>query len=196
MSSVGRVLYWGNNIPIIVMSLLWLTPMLHFWGAVSGPLRPFSYPDTNVAPSLPNFLLWFLLSLLPYTLPAWYFTPWLVEQDGRLYEFLGIRTFKRFVPNGDLVNRLIRRTDPAYRFLQNRGAAQAFLDKTRSSERGHLVLLFMGIFTAVYALRIDWHSWAIGLTIGNVVFNVYPIMLQRYNRLRITRIIQRGDDKV
>ena len=46
----------------------------------------------------------------------------------------------------------------------------------------------MGLFTAVYAARIGWYRWALFLTLGNAVFNLYPVMLQRYNRARI-RII-------
>lgn len=45
----------------------------------------------------------------------------------------------------------------------------------------------MGLLSAGYALSLGWHGWAATLVASNVVFNVYPILLQRYNRLRIAR---------
>ena len=56
------------------------------------------------------------------------------------------------------------------------------------AERYHLVFLLIGFFSAVHALRIGWPGWALLLTASNVVFNVYPILLQRYNRLRVARV--------
>lgn len=49
-------------------------------------------------------------------------------------------------------------------------------------------MLRMGLFTADYAARIGWCRWAVFLTLGNAVFNLYPVLLQRYNRARV-RII-------
>jgi hypothetical protein len=102
-----------------------------------------------------------------------------------------VRLFKRFVPNGDLVNRWARRLDPGHRNIRDAAAARAWLERTRDSERSHLVLLLMGAFTAAYAARIGWYGWAIALTASNLVFNLYPILLQRYNRCRIARLLRR-----
>lgn len=72
--------------------------------------------------------------------------------------------------------------------MRGRGALREWVDRTRSAERGHLVLLLAGAFTAAWAAWIGWSGWAIGLTAGNVLFNLYPILLQRYNRCRIDRL--------
>ena len=120
--------------------------------------------------------------------------PGTVASARRLYGPLGVRLFKRIAPNGDLVNRLARRRYPGYRVLGGRADLPGFLEGTRSGERGHLVFLLMGLFTAVYAARIGWHRWALFLTLGNTAFNLYPVMLQRYNRARI-RIIPERDGR-
>ena len=115
-------------------------------------------------------------------LPRSYYRPGAIASARRLYGSLGVRFFKRIAPNGDLVNRLVRRRDPGYRVLGGRTDLPGFLEGTRNAERGHLVFLLMGLFTAVYAARIGWYRWALFLTLGNAVFNLYPVMLQRYNR--------------
>lgn len=177
------------NLMILAVGInVWLTPMFLFWGAAFGPLKPFSYPKVDTSPHLPGFLFWLGLSFLPCSRPGSYDRPGTVASARRLYGSLGIHLFKRIAPNGDLVNQLVRRRYPGYRVLGGRTDLPGFLEGTRSGERSHLVLLMMGLFTAVYAARIGWYRWAILLALGNVVFNLYPVMLQRYNRARI-RII-------
>ena len=47
-------------------------------------------------------------------LPERYYRIKSCESSGRIYERLGIRFFKRFTPNGDYINRVIRRSDSGY----------------------------------------------------------------------------------
>ncbi len=177
------------NLIIIAAGInLWLTPMFLFWGAAFGPLKPFGYPNVDTRPPLAVFLFWLGLSFLPCFLPRSYYRPEAIRSARRLYRPLGVHLFKRIAPNGDLVNSLARRRYPGYRVLGGRTDLPGFLEGMRSGERAHLVFLLMGMFTAVYAARIGWHRWALLLTLGNTLFNLYPVMLQRYNRARI-RII-------
>jgi hypothetical protein len=64
---------------------------------------------------------------------------------------------------------------------------------TRSGEVSHLVLLLAGLCTAVYAARIGWYGWAAAIMAGNLVFNAYPVLLQRYNRCRMLAVRGRWD---
>jgi hypothetical protein len=169
----------ANVIPIAAGCLVFLSPMLMFWGAAFGPLKPFSYPHPL------GFLFWFGVSFLPFLLPRSYYRPGNFDRARRLYGPLGVPSFRRFVSNGDLVNWWVRRRDPGYRVLTGRTALRGFLEETRLAERSHLMWLLMGLFTAVYAVRIGWYRWAILLTIGNIVFNLYPVLLLRYTRARI-----------
>jgi hypothetical protein len=178
----------ANLIIMAVAINIWLTPMFLFWGAASGPLKPFGYPNVDTRPHLAEFLFWLGLSFLPCVLPRSYYRAGAVASARRLYGPPGILLFKRITPNGDLVNRLARRRYPGYRVLGGRADLAKYLEGMRSGERAHLVFLLMGLFTAVYAARIGWHRWALFLTLGNVAFNLYPVMLQRYNRARL-RII-------
>jgi hypothetical protein len=57
------------------------------------------------------------------------------------------------------------------------------------SEKSHLVLLLMGILSAVFALQIGWRGWAVYLGTGNVLVNLYPVLLQRYTRSRLQAVV-------
>ena len=125
-----------------------------------------------------------------WVLPNSYFRVYGFERSGRLYERLGVLTFRKFVPNGDFANRWDRRKDPGFRMIRDRKSAAAFIARTRQSERGHIVLLALGIVSSAYAWSIGWYSWAIYLAAGNVLVNVYPIILQRYTRGRIEGLLR------
>jgi Glycosyl-4,4'-diaponeurosporenoate acyltransferase len=176
-----------NALPIAAMSLLFLGPMLQFWLRVWGPLRPFGVPE--VPPPAPGaILLCLAICFAVYWLPDAYYRTRAVESTGRLYEALGVRLFRQVVPNGDLINRARRRRDPGFRVVPNATAAAAYVPKTEQGERGHFVLLLFGAFTTAYAVSIGWHAWAFVLTAGNILMNLYPMLLQRYTRARLARI--------
>lgn len=179
-----------NLVPFASMAGGWLGPLMMFWLYVWGPLRPFAYPSGDL---LPEAWFWILVAAsigLWWALPRGYFRVFGFERSGRLYELLGVRVFRRFAPNGDFANRWERRRDPDFRMIRSRKTAAAFIVRTMQSERGHLVLLALGIVSAAYASSIGWQGWAIYLSAGNVVVNVYPILLQRYTRSRIDRIFR------
>jgi hypothetical protein len=96
-----------------------------------------------------------------------------------------VRRFRWFVPDGDAANRLRRRRDPAFRIIRNRRYAEAFRRRTELSEKSRLVMLVLGSMSAAFAWTIGWSGWALYLAAGNVVVNLYPVLLQRYTRARL-----------
>lgn len=118
----------------------------------------------------------------------WYFEPKPFETAGdcRFYRLLGVRVFKRYLPtSGDLVSRWrgISRIQRAHGGLDQ--ALRRYERVTRSHEGRH-------IFGAASMLAISW--WAISfhgkgewpaLLAANALINGYPIILQRYNRIRL-----------
>jgi hypothetical protein len=59
------------------------------------------------------------------------------------------------------------------------------------SEKPHVTLLLMGPLSPVFAARIAWWGWAVYLTVGNVLVNLCPVLLQRYTRARLARVLSR-----
>jgi hypothetical protein len=181
-----------NLIPFASMAGGWLAPLIMFWLYVWGPLRPFRYPEGDVMPGMRFAVLIIGCVALWWLVPAGYFRVRRFERTGRIYHSLGVRLFRRFAPDGDLANRWERRANPGFRVIQGRRSAEAFVGRTVQSERGHLVLLMLGVVSALYAWNIGWHGWAVYLTMGNVLVNLYPILLQRYTRSRLQGVLRRG----
>ncbi len=110
-----------------------------------------------------------------------YFRPKAVEFDGKPYEWLGVVRFKRL---------LMRFASAAqwttsFYFLGGRSLEdlRVFEKRSRLSEVIHLVTLFVAL---VGAWRGSW-------VLGAVVFaaNFHCFLLQRYNRIRVYRVLNR-----
>ena len=178
-----------NLIPFASMAGWWLGPLLMFWLYVWGPLRPFHYANGELLPPLPMGVALFAACIALWWLPSSYFHIRPFERSGRIYEALGVRLFRWLVPDGDAANRWRRRREPGFRMIRNRRQAVAFVRRTELSERGHLVMLALGILSAAFAWTIGWTGWALYLGVGNLLVNLYPVILQRYTRARLQKVV-------
>ncbi len=123
---------------------------------------------------------------------AW-FRPKGFESE-RLYERLGALILKRYVPTGgDLVMRSLRRNHPERRWVTTSlQSLRKYESRTRLNESLH-VGGFIG-FAVLAADRFASGSLtAYGLVVAltlDVVLGLWPVVLQRYNRLRLSRAIK------
>jgi Glycosyl-4,4'-diaponeurosporenoate acyltransferase len=110
-----------------------------------------------------------------------------------LYERLGALLTKRYVPTGgDLVMQRLRRHHPSRRWVTSSLQSLCRYERrTRLNESIHLIG-FIG-FTVLAASRFASGSLtAFGLTVAlvlNLLLGLWPVVLQRYNRLRLYRAI-------
>jgi glycosyl-4,4'-diaponeurosporenoate acyltransferase len=128
---------------------------------------------------------------LSSTLDLW-FRPKAFESE-RLYEQLGALLIKRYVPTGgDLVMHRLRRDHPSRRWVTpSVESLRRYEHRTRLNESIHLIG-FIG-FTVLAAEKFVLGSLsAFGLTVAmalNLMFGFWPVVLQRYNRVRLYRAI-------
>ena len=122
----------------------------------------------------------------------WYFRSRAFEA-GNVYPRLGVRIYKKFVPtSGEVVSRL--RGIDRLKISAAGSRRQALLNyelQARTWEGRHLVsavLLQAWAVSggAIVGMEQFWASSAI-----NLIVNVYPIMVQRFNRARIAKILER-----
>jgi hypothetical protein len=92
--------------------------------------------------------------------------------------------------NGDIMNYWIRRSVPGYRCVTGLESMRAFGRQTCGSERGHLLMFLAALPARAFALSTSSFKFALYFLIVNIVLNVYPILLQRYTRARIIRILR------
>ena len=183
-----------NIIPIAFFGL-WLGPMLMFWTQTLGPLRPF-----DVAPPIHAAWPWLTSSLVlgasVLLLPSGWYKTQPFEASGKIYKYLGITGFRQLVTNGDLINRAVRSWHPNYRVFQYTELRIALRRQCFQSERSHLVAFAAGAVASTYALQIDWHGWAIWLTVTNVGGNLLPALVQRSTRARLSALQSQKRQKV
>lgn len=159
-----------NALPNFLWSGLAWAPVLVF--AYSHVARPW---------------LWGMLgvSLVGYLLPAAGLERLRLSSRLAPYQRLGVPHLNRFTQNGDWVNRRLRQRFPAFRQVTGRDAAQRLLRASYHLERFHLVaLVFFGLLSG-YALGHGHWGWAALLLGLNVGYNLYPMWLQQYLRLRV-----------
>lgn len=174
-----------NYLPIAAFGL-WSIPAKLFWLIALG-LFPWLHP----VPSFEAVLPWFIGALLigppAFLLPRSFHEPKAWEYRGTFYRAVGVELFRSIVANGDLVNRFVRaRHGSGYSVY---GAdIERLVPKSIFNERRHIAYLCWGMVTAFYAWSIGWSGWALWLAVTNIGANLYPTMLQRYSRARVTRL--------
>lgn len=124
-----------------------------------------------------------------------YFAPKQIElcRSATIYDLMGIRLYKKYLPStGDIVRRWrnikqiiperFGRMEELYRYER----------KTRNYEWRHWIgILIFIILTALIDRKFTTFDWLF-VSLLNLVVNIYPIFLQRYNRIRIIHVLQRN----
>jgi hypothetical protein len=127
----------------------------------------------------PNFVLYlfFLLSLVAGLMPPKTYAKLQLSKDLRVYRKLGVKRFQKFTQSGNFGSRGDKR-------LSN------YLRKLSMYERFHYSCMVFFISSAFLALFHAHVLLALGILICNIIYNVCPILLQQYNRIRILKITQ------
>jgi hypothetical protein len=89
--------------------------------------------------------------------------------------------------DGGLVNSLLRHQYPQYRRLPSRAAVAGLVRGTYHYERFHWTMLLFFLLVSGYAVTQRQMGWALVLSLLNVGYNLYPIWLQQYLRVRLQR---------
>ncbi len=110
--------------------------------------------------------------------------PW--ERGGKIYQSLGIDFYRKLLVwiGWEKLNKkaaLVEKNTEALKHLHYR---------TKKSELGHLIIMIIVLgFNIFVALKFGIVK-SFSLLILNILFNLYPVLLQRYNRPRIERAIK------
>ena len=138
-----------------------------------------------------NFSLMFWISLVELQLqPALrhkYFKEQAWEKQGKIYEKLGVHWFRKLLVISGW-EKLSQKKNPV---RKNTTALLQLERATRVSEFGHLVIVVLVLLITIPVSFSYSVSEAIWLTVLNILLNVYPILVQRYNRPRLRRLMQR-----
>lgn len=106
------------------------------------------------------------------------------ERGGRLHERLGVRLAKNALRRGPLA-----RFNPDLHLPVERTAEQLrhLAQRMRDAEASHAVLFVAALPVAAHAAVRGWWASAVLTVFFDVVMNGYPVLLQRYNRARLSQ---------
>lgn len=104
------------------------------------------------------------------------------ERDGRVYERVGVRLAKRTLRRGPLAVFNPQLHLPAERTPEQ---LARLASNMRAAEASHAVLFVATLPVAAHAVVRGWWSAALLMLVFDVAMNLYPVMLQRYNRARL-----------
>jgi hypothetical protein len=163
------LLAWYNAVPSVL------------WSALSlGPLTAFCYQHV-ARPWLWGFVV---ASLLVYAVPVAWLRRLQLSARPAVYRKLGVPVVGYLAQYGALINGLLRRRYPHYRRLPSRAAVGGLVRGTYHYERFHWAMLLFFLLVSGYAVAQQKVGWAVVLTLLNVGYNLYPIWLQQYLRVR------------
>lgn len=113
-----------------------------------------------------------------------------VYKKDSIYRYLGIKYFKKYVPtSGDYVRRYYGIKYIKFNRQDQFSELYAYELKTRKLELRHL----LGMFWFILLIPIIKEKYStfdyFFVSIMFLIINVYPIMLQRHNRIRILKIL-------
>ena len=136
-----------------------------------------------------NFML--MACVLTFTetlkspLTSTYFNQKKWERGGDLYESLGINFYRKLLVWTGW-ERLNKKSNP---IEKNTKALLHLHYRTKQSELGHLIIFFIVLgFNILVTLKFGFIK-SLWLLVLNILLNLYPMLLQRYNRPRIERAL-------
>lgn len=161
-------------VPNLFWSLLNLTPAVYYF---------YLY--------LPLTWLWSIVPafLLPYLLPVSLLDRLSASNSRHWYQRLGVHLVLEYVQQGRRINRIIRKRYPNYRIVYDKTTISRKINETYVFERFHLGLLLDFLLLSGHALVKEHWLGAVILLLCNFLYNVYPILLQQYVRLRLKRLL-------
>lgn len=171
----------------VAIVLLWLAPMIVGNIAIghkkSSPLTRY-YGEGG-------WVVLYGLSCFVWRLPERWFRPRRWEVRGRIYEILGIRRFKQFMVGGDRHNRRVRQQLESYRTFARGSTRRDMVRETVATEKAHMLMFLFALWPTLFGALSGFWKYVLFMAACNSATNIYPIMLQRYTRSRITRIALR-----
>lgn len=145
-----------------------------------------------------NMLLTFLtISFLTVLLPISFLHKLQLSNRVSAYKSLGVHWINKFTQNGEIINRMIRKRFPEYRVVSGRKPSiKKLVGQTYMFEKFHVLLFTFFTFITGLAIIMQYPGWVLIITITNVIYNVYPCLLQQYIRLKLLNFQRNYPQKV
>lgn len=134
---------------------------------------------------------WFVISLsvsmTVVFLPRSFFDALQISRSPAIYKKAGIEFFNQFIQYGTILNRVVKNKFPGYkRFNSKKEAFDKLFNQTYLFEKYHFMVFVFFVETAFFSAIKSYYNWMVFFILANVFYNIYPILLQQYIRLRLS----------
>ena len=127
-----------------------------------------------------------------------YFKPKKIEfyRNQTIYEFFGIKLFKKYLPmTGDIARKRRKIIQIKLNKSERINELYRYERETRNNELRHIIAT-IGLIGLIFITgkKLSYLD-LVFLTALNLYFNIYPIFLQRHNRIRIIKVLLNNGQK-
>ena len=126
-------------------------------------------------------------SLLFGALPEKILNKFTLSADKKVYERYGVKFIRKFVQNGDIVNS--RTNGLGAPSIKGKAKARNYLKTIAMYERYHWICLIFFLLTTIYDFLNGYLLFGFSILAANFLYNIIPIFLQQYNKIRIKKIV-------
>ena len=154
-----------------------------FWSALFLiPITIFCY--NFVTPNIIYILLG--VCLVPMFFPNFLIDKIQVSRNPYWYRRIGVKYINTFAQSGSLINRILKKKYPDYKAVSpTKASIRKQFYQTYLFEKFHFSLfLFFTCMTIYAGIRGHWY-WVLTLIISNLLYNIYPNLLQQYIRVKL-----------
>lgn len=156
-----------------IYSVIFLTPLVIFWK---------EYYETI-------YFKWALgSSLLMFFLPNKVYEYIQLSNSKKFFRVLGIPCFQRYTQQGRFAQKIINYINGNTTKSPKPPNVSQMKSRIRNFESFHYVCFIFFTLTFVYALYHGELFFSLTIFIANVLYNIIPILIQQYNRIRLTTL--------
>jgi hypothetical protein len=171
VSTVRRLLNRYNMIPNVLWSVLNLVP-----------ISIYCYNNVDRR----SLYIFIALSVIPGFFRNSLYDRIQIGRTARTYKRLGVGLVNKLAQNGTIINDLVRKKFPNYKMVvYQRSSIDKLLQQTYLFEKFHFIMFVFFILITGYALVKNHFWWVVIISATNVLYNVYPNLLQQYVRLKL-----------
>lgn len=142
--------------------------------------------------SLQLVIIFSFVGLFTILIPNSFVDSMRIGRTTALYKKIGVDFINKVTQNGSMINKLIRKKHPGYKVVSSdRRSFIRLIKQSYFFEKFHWVLFVFFTLTTIYALHENYMTWVLILFVTNLIYNVYPSLLQQYIRLKLEAVSKR-----
>jgi Glycosyl-4,4'-diaponeurosporenoate acyltransferase len=126
------------------------------------------------------------VSLIPIFFPNSFFDRIQLSRKSHFYRRIGVKYINTFAQNGSIVNKILKKKYSNFKVVsKTKASIKKQYYQTYFFEKFHFSLFLFFTIVTIYAGIQSQFCWVIALTICNLLYNIYPNLLQQYIRVKL-----------